>query len=248
MEKCKVSVLILAKNEEQNIAECLKSVDFASDVLIIDDFSTDRTKEIAESMGARVIQRAMNGDWGGQQTFAIGEAKEAWIFFLDADERCMPKLAEEISQVIAKGENHGYWIKRINHFQRKIVKHGPLSPDWVCRVMPTAGSRVEGFVHPKIIHQFDDKKLQNPMLHYTYKSWEQYINKMNQYSTLAAEKNKAKGKKSNFILDVVLRPAFAFFKMYILKLGILDGEIGYELSKNYANYTMNKYIKLKYLK
>ena len=71
---------------------------------------------------------------------------------------------------------------------------------------------------------------------------------MNHYSTLAAKKNIENGKKSNFLIDIVLRPAFAFFKMYILKLGILDGQIGYMLSKNYANYTMNKYIKMKYFK
>ena len=242
-----VSVLILAKNEEKNIEECLNSVSFAQDILVIDDFSTDSTKILAEKLGARVIQRSMSGDWGGQQTFAIKQAKCDWIFFIDADERCTPELAEEIAATVALGEKAGFWIKRINHFKRKIVKHGPLSPDWVCRLMPTEGSYVEGFVHPKIIHQFADKKLHNVMLHYTYETWQQYIAKMNQYSSLAAEKNKQAGKHCHFLFDVIIRPAFAFFKMYILKLGILDGQLGYMLCKNYANYTMNKYIKLKYL-
>ncbi len=242
-----VSVLILAKNEEKNIEDCINSVKFASEIIIIDDFSTDKTKKIAENLGARVIQRAMNGDWGGQQTFAIQQAKYPWIFFIDADERCTEPLAEEIAATVNKNDKAGFWVKRINHFKRKIVKHGPLSPDWVCRLMPTEGSRVEGFVHPKIIHQFTDKRLKNVMLHYTYETWHQYIAKMNQYSTLAAEKNKLAGKHCNFVLDVIFRPAFAFFKMYILKLGCLDGQIGYMLCKNYANYTMNKYIKLKYL-
>ena len=124
-----------------------------------------------------------------------------------------------------------------------MVKHGPLSPDWVCRLMPTEGSYVEGFVHPKIVHQFEDKKLHRTMIHYTYETWEQYLRKMNQYSTLGAEKNVQKGKTTNFLLDIVLRPIFAFFKMYILKLGILDGKLGFILSVSYANYTMNKYIK-----
>ena len=85
------------------------------------------------------------------------------------------------------------------------------------------------------------------MLHYTYETWEQYLRKMNQYSTLAAEKNKKDGKRCNFLFDIIFRPAFAFFKMYILKLGILDGALGYVLCMNYANYTLNKYVKLKYL-
>lgn len=240
-----VSVLILAKNEEKNIKECIDSCTFANEVIVIDDGSTDKTIEIAEAAGARVIQHSMNGDWGGQQTFAIQQAKCEWIFFIDADERCTPELCEEIINILNKNEKYGYWVRRINHFKHKLVKHGPLSPDWVCRLMPTEGSYVTGFVHPKIVHQFEDRKLKKNMLHYTYETWEQYINKMNQYSTLAAKKNFEAGRKSNFVLDIILRPMFAFFKMYILKLGFLDGELGYMLCKNYANYTMNKYVKLK---
>ena len=82
-----ISALILAKNEERNIEACIKTLQFADDILVIDDFSTDRTKEIAERLGARVIQRGMNGDWGGQQTFAIQQAKCEWVLFVDADER-----------------------------------------------------------------------------------------------------------------------------------------------------------------
>lgn len=242
-----ISVLILAKNEEKNIGDCITSCSFADEILVIDDGSKDKTQEIAEGLGARVIHRSMNGDWGGQQTFAIQQAKYPWIFFIDADERCTPELCKEIREKVNGGEKYGYWVRRINHFKHKIVKHGPLSPDWVCRLMPKEGSYVEGFVHPKIVHQFEDKKLKSDMLHYTYETWEQYLNKMNHYSTLAAKKNKDAGKKSNFVLDIILRPAFAFFKMYILKLGFLDGQIGYMLSKNYANYTMNKYIKMKFL-
>lgn len=242
-----ISVLILVKNEENNIKECIESCTFADEVVVIDDGSTDKTEEIALSLGARVIHRSMNGDWGGQQTFAIQQAKYEWIFFIDADERCTPELCEEIKKVVAGGKKYGYWVKRINHFKHKMVKHGPLSPDWVCRLMPTEGSYVEGFVHPKIVHQFEDKKLQKTMIHYTYETWDQYLRKMNQYSTLAAEKNKKEGKKCNFLFDIIFRPAFAFFKMYILKLGFLDGQLGYMLCRNYANYTMNKYIKLKAL-
>lgn len=242
-----ISVLILAKNEEHNIRECIQSCSFAQEVIVIDDFSTDPTVSIAEGLGAKVIQRSMNGDWGGQQTFAIEQASCEWIFFIDADERCTPELCTEIAQVVAQGTPYGYWVKRINHFQHNMVKHGPLSPDWVCRLMPKQGSYVEGFVHPKIVHQHEDKKLTHTMLHYTYQTWEQYLRKMNQYSTLAAEKNFQEGKRCNVVFDIVLRPMFAFFKMYVLKKGFLDGAIGYMLSKNYANYTMNKYVKLKYL-
>jgi len=153
----------------------------------------------------------------------------------------------KIVQAVADGTQYGYWVKRINHFQHKLVRYGPLSPDWVCRLMPKGGSRVEGFVHPKIIHGCRDKKLKAPMLHYTYETWEQYLDKMNRYSTLSAEKYRNEGKRIHTFADIWLRPWFAFFKMYFLKLGFLDGALGYILAKNYANYTMNKYVKLKYL-
>ena len=92
----KITTLILAKNEERNIVDCIKTVQFTDEILVIDDFSTDCTKSLAESMGARVIQHAMNGDWGGQQTFAIQNAKCEWVLFLDADERISESLAKEI--------------------------------------------------------------------------------------------------------------------------------------------------------
>ncbi|MCF7528774.1 glycosyltransferase family 2 protein [Neisseria lisongii] len=242
-----ISLLILTKNEEKNIRDCIESCTFADEIIVIDDNSDDTTPQIAESLGAKVITRSMSGDWGGQQTFAIEQAKSDWIFFIDADERCTPELCAEIKTVVGQGKPFGYWVKRINHFQRKLVRRGPLSPDWVCRLMPRTGSRVEGFVHPQIIHQHKNKKLKNPMLHYTYETWDQYLRKMNQYSTLAAEKYRKENKSSRPFMDIFLRPMFAFIKMYFFKLGFLDGMLGYILCKNYANYTMNKYVKLKYL-
>ncbi|MDO4879080.1 MAG: glycosyltransferase family 2 protein [Neisseria sp.] len=242
-----ISVLILAKNEAKNIRECIASCTFAAEVVVIDDFSSDRTAQIAAECGARVVQRAMKGDWGGQQTFAISQAACPWIFFIDADERCTPQLCAEIQNAAQGPADCGYWVKRINHFQQRIVRHGPLSPDWVCRLMPREGSRVEGLVHPKIIHGRKDKKLRAPMLHYTYATWEQYLDKMNKYSTLSAEKYLHQGRRARTLPDIVLRPLFAFIKMYFLKLGFLDGILGYILAKNYAAYTMNKYVKLKYL-
>lgn len=243
----KVSVLILAKNEQNNIGDCIKSCSFADEIVIIDDFSEDGTRDIAESLGARVVQRSLNGNWGEQRTFAVQQAQHEWIFFLDSDERCTPELAAEIRRVVDKNEKYGYWIRRINHFRRQVVRYGPLSPDWVCRLMPATGCRSEGRVHEKIIHAHQDKKLEHPMLHYTYETWDQYLRKMNQYSTLSAERYFSEGRGVSFIGDIILKPAFAFLKMYILKKGFLDGMLGYVFCKNYANYTMNKYVKLKYL-
>ena len=210
----KVSVLILARNEENNIKDCIESCNFADEVIVIDDNSTDKTKEIAEQLGARVINRSMNGDWGGQQTFAIQQAKYEWIFFIDADERCTPELGKEIRETIKKNEHYAYWIKRKNKFHHNKATHGTLRPG---------------------------------MYHHTYETWEQHINKINKYTTLAAEKYKEEGKTINFFIDVVLRPLWAFFKVYIINLGFLDGKIGWVFAVAHYYYTTMKYAKLYYL-
>ena len=243
----KVSVLILAKNEKDNIKDCIQSCTFAQEIIVIDDYSTDNTKAIAESMGARVIQRSMNGDWGAQQTFAIEQATFPWIFFIDADERCTEKLVEEIEKIVAKNEQIAYWVQRKNEFHFNKARHGVLRPDYVCRLMPKKGSYVEGLVHPTIITPYKTKRMEGYLLHYTYDNWQQYFNKFNNYTTLAAEKYKKEGKSCNFFKDIMLRPLWAFIKMYFVQGGFLDGKMGWVLSVNHYFYTMNKYVKLYYL-
>ncbi len=243
----KISALILAKDEERNIADCIKTVLFCDEVLVIDDFSTDKTKEIAESLGARVMQRSMAGDWGGQQTFAIQNAKYEWVLFVDADERISEPLAEEIKAVVNNGEQNAYWIRRANKFHFNEATHGILRPDYVNRLFPAKNSYVEGYVHPEIKAPYPNKKLKHVMYHYTYDNWDQYFGKFNNYTRLAAEKYKKNGKSCSFFRDIVLRPLWAFFKIYILNLGFLDGKLGFIFSVNHYFYTMTKYVRLYYL-
>lgn len=242
-----VSVLIVARNEEHNIKECILSCGFAKEIIVIDDNSTDGTVELAEQLGAKVFTRAMNGDWGAQQTFAIQQATNPWIFLIDADERCTPELEKEISEAVTVNKSFAFWIKRKNKFHNNTAEHGTLRPDYVCRLMPTEGTYVDGYVHQKIMTPYPNQKLKAHMVHYTYDSWAQYLNKLNNYTTLSAEKYKKEGKKCNFGKDILFRPAWAFFKMYFLGLGFLDGKIGWILAANHYFYTMNKYVKLYYL-
>ncbi|MDR0408298.1 MAG: glycosyltransferase family 2 protein [Campylobacteraceae bacterium] len=242
-----VSVLILAKNEEHNIEGCIRSCDFADEIVIIDDFSSDKTADIAQSLGAKVVQHAMNGNWGAQQNFALKQAKHDWILFLDADERITKELASEIETVVAKNEKNAYFIKRENRFQFNKATHGVLRSDFVCRLMPRVDVCVEGFVHPAIITPYPNKKMKNFMLHYSYDNWQQYFNKMNNYTTLASQKYMTQGKKCHFFSDIILRPLWAFIKVYFIQGGFLDGKMGWILSVNHYFYTMNKYVKLYYL-
>lgn len=242
-----LSVIIVARNEQHNIADCIKSCQFATEVIVIDDYSTDDTVQIATELGAKVIQRSLNGDWGGQQTFAINQATKEWIFLIDADERVSPELATQIIQSIEKNEKNAYWIQRQNKFHFNKATHGILRPDFVCRLMPKEGTYVEGYVHQQIITPYPHKKLTGYLYHYTYDNWEQYFNKFNKYTTLSAEKYKKNHKKCSFLKDIVLRPFWAFIKVYFIQGGFLDGKMGWILSVNHYFYTMNKYVKLYYL-
>ena len=240
------SVAIVAKNEEARLRACMEScASFATEYVVIDDFSTDATREIAESFpNTRVIQRALNSDFGGQQTFGIEQCTEEWVYMIDADEVCTPELAAEIKAAIAHPPEKAYWMRRLNHFGQTPVRHGPLAPDWVLRLVPQKGSSVRGKVHPKNHVAVPTDRLKGFMKHYTYRNWEHYEKKMNFYSTIGAQRYFDEKKRSSPVFDVVVRPFVAFFKMYVLKRGFLDGRLGWMLCHQYANYTMAKYIKL----
>lgn len=241
--KIPLSVLIIAKNEEKKIVDCITSCSFAGDILVIDDESDDSTAELAKQNGARVIRKKMDKGFGEQVQFAIDNPKYSWCFVIDADERCSDELGCEIRQLVAKNELNAYWIRRRNFFGDREMKYGAMRPDYVLRIFPKEKTTCTGEVHQTINSDYPHQKLQHYIIHLTYQTWEQYSRKMNQYSTLAADKNISQGKKIFFFRDIVLRPIWAFLKVYIFNLGFLDGKLGYITSINHAHYTMMKYVK-----
>lgn len=242
-----VTAIILARNEEQHIEECIKSIQCADEILVIDDGSTDRTVEIAEALGAKVIHHALNGDWSQQRRFGISQASCDWILFIDSDERVSLELNDEIRQAVQCREKKAYWLSRHNIFHYNSATHGSMRPDKVLRLMPTEGASVEGFVHETFISPFPQATLKGKLFHYTYDNWTQYFNKFNKYTSAAAEKYHEQGKQCSFWKDIILRPHWAFFKIYILQKGFLDGKIGFILSLYHYMYTVTKYVKLYYL-
>ena len=245
----KISVLILAKNEEKFIAACIDSVkNFADEVIVIDDFRTDKTVEICKNHGAKVIQRELAGDWGSQKNFAIEQAKFDWIFFIDADERVSPQLAEEIKKILAEDNKKIAWrCSRLSYFWGQPLRHGGWFPDYVTRLLPREGTAVKGVVHEEICHSYEEKNFDREkyLVHYPYRNWEHHLAKMNTYTTLMAKKMHEAGKTAN-ILDIIIHPAWAAFRMYVLRGGFLDGVVGFILSGFHYFYTMEKYVKLYY--
>ena len=166
----KLSVVILAKNEEKFIGACIKSVkNFSDEIIVVDDFSTDDTAEICENLGAKVFRRALNGNWAEQKNFAIEQANFGWIFLIDADERVTPELAEEIKKILSADDKNFAWrCARLSYFWGKPLKHGGWFPDYVTRLLPKAGTYVEGVVHEKICHNLTEKDFESKkyLVHY----------------------------------------------------------------------------------
>lgn len=243
-----VSVLILTRNEEKHIRDCIEScLPVADEVIVIDDGSTDQTVAIAETLGAKVVQHALAQDWAQQRMFAISQASCEWILFVDADERVSSDLAQEIRNVIRADIKKSFTIQRENVFHYNRATHGVLRPDRVLRLMPRDGVTVTGAVHETIASIYPSEPLQFSMYHYTYDTWEQYFNKFNSYTTVAAETYRTDSKPVSFVKDILIRPLWAFIKMYVLQGGFLDGKMGWVLSVNHYFYTMMKYVKLYHL-
>lgn len=239
-----VTVVILTKNEEENIVEVIKNAQkLTNNVLIVDSGSVDRTIELAEKNSAVVIYRDWDNDFAAQRNFALKYVKTEWVMYLDADERMSADLISNVKKVINK-DLVLYKMERRNNAFGRSFKYGVLGPDSVIRLFPKDKGYWKGKVHERVICELPLKKLCGYIDHYTYNDFDEYLEKMNIYSTIGAVKNFESGKKAKCIKDFVLRPILAFFKMYILKKGFLEGFIGFVLCVNYANYTLNKYVKL----
>ena len=247
--KLPVSIVLLARNEEINIRDCLNTCSFAQEIIVIDDGSSDQTVKIATELGAKVFFRSMDGDWGAQQTYGIEQATQPWLFLLDADERVTRLLRDSI-RTIVEGDDRtrSYMVQRENHFVSGTATHGALRPDWVLRLMPREGASVVGKVHPAIQTPCPSHKMQGRLIQFPYRNWTSYYRKLDQYSRLAADKYLDEDRNCYFFRDVVLRPIWAFFKVYFINRGFLDGKLGFIFSVNHYFYTMAKYVRYYYLK
>jgi len=241
-------VAIITKDEERNIRDCLKSVKWADEVVVVDNGSTDDTLKICREYGAQVYAEEWKG-YSGQKNSAIGKARNEWVLSLDADERVTPDLREEIAGALDGNPSvDGYFIARKNFFLGRWIKHCGWYPDFNLRLFRKSRGRfAERTVHEKVEVRGRTANLRNPLMHETYRSFSEFFQRMDRYSTLAAREMHQEGRRYRFY-DVFFRPPFTFLQMYILRAGFLEGYSGFLLSSLYSFYTFAKYTKLKELK
>lgn len=240
-----LSVIITTYNEERNIEECLKTVLWANEVLVIDSFSTDQTREIAERQKATVlIHEYINP--AAQKNWAIDKAKNDWVLIVDADERLSDSLQQEVQQLLkTKPAFDGYSIPFVNYIWGKRIRYCGWQRDYHVRLFDRhRGEFKRGEVHEKVI--LSTKKvgtLRHPIIHYPYRDLKQYFEKFQRYTDWGALELYKQGRQAQ-LNHLFFHPLFRFFRMYILQLGFLDGVHGLVLCMLSSFYVFTKYAKL----
>jgi glycosyltransferase involved in cell wall biosynthesis len=244
--KITLAAIILTYNEEQNIKDCIESVQFANEIVVIDSGSCDETVTIAKNCGAQVVVNPMGSDgFAGQRNLALAATDADWLLYVDADERMTREAAVEIKQILVEHKPCAWKIKRMNIVFGQMMQHGEHGPDYVVRLFPRNSVNWVGIVHEHPEFKLPVQYMKAVMHHYTYTNWNRYFIKFNQYTTMMADKMQERGKKA-YLSDLIIRPWFAFFRFYILKLGFLDGKMGFVFAVFHGFYTFSKYVKLYY--
>ena len=250
--KNKLSVIIIAKNEEKNIGDCLDSLSWADEIVLIDDNSDDNTEKIIKSKNhknkIKVLKKKMDKGFGDQKNFALKQATNDWILSIDCDERVTRDLAAEIKIILSDADFDAYYIQRESYYCGYKIQFSGWRNDFVLRLFKKEKARFsDRLVHEKIIDDnLETTILKNKLIHRSFNTHEQVLKKINLYSTLSALEM-YKNKKTVSFLSILLKTFSSFIKTFILKLGFLDGRAGLMLAISNAEGVYYKYLKLFYL-
>lgn len=230
MRNINLSAVVLTKNNEKYLANCLKSLSFADELIAVDDGSTDKTKDIAKSFGAIVFSRKLNGDFASQRNFGLNKAQGQWVLFVDSDEILTPDLKTEIIETIRGSSGYdGFYLKRLDNIWGKTLKHGETGNAKFLRL----AKKGKGYWHRKVHETWQvlglSKTLKFPILHFPHQSLHEFIDDINMMSDIDVEAKKEEKKRSN-ILKIIFWPKGKFILNWKFKLGFLDGTEGFVMA------------------
>jgi glycosyltransferase involved in cell wall biosynthesis len=228
MPNMSISAVVLTKNEEKNIEDCLKTLSFCDEIIVVDDNSVDLTPNIAKKISAKVFSRDMNMNYAEQSNFGMEKAANEWVLFIDADERVTEQLKNEILTSI---KNFGkeilvFKFKRVDYMWGKWLRHGEIGTFLSPRLVKKGPGKWKRRVHPYYSYMGLTKVLNNPILHYPHPTLESFIASVNRWSTWHAIANYEEKKRSN-LFKIVFFPIAHFIKNYIFRFGFLDGMRGF---------------------
>lgn len=237
-----LTVVIPTLNEASQIADCVRGVAWADEVIVADGGSSDRTPDVAQSAGATVLQ----GPWAtiaAQRNGAIAAAKHEWILAVDADERVGTELAREIAAVITDPAHEAYAVRRRNVYLGRTISHAGWGSDWVVRVFKRGRRFAERRVHEHLERSTDVGRLGAPLDHVPYRDLSHHLAKLDRYAAWGARDLADRGRRAR-LTDLLLRPPVRFLRMYLLQLGVLDGWHGVVLCGMGAVSVFMKYARL----
>ena len=240
----KLSICIICKNEENKIAQCLKSVSWADEIIIVDSGSTDKTLEIARRFTDKIYTEVDWQGFGVQRRRAEEYANNNWVFAIDCDEIVSEKLKIEIIDKVNNAQDDDvFCVNRLTNFCGEFIYHSGWYPDIVARIYNKEKYRYNSALVQESLECNKVKKthLKGELFHYQYDDLYQYINKRNRYASLSAEEKNRKGKKGS-LTKATLSAIFAFIRHYILRAGFLDGRLGFVIAIIQMQYTFNKYL------
>jgi len=244
-ERPRISACIITLDEEDRIDDCLASVDFCDEILVVDSHSKDRTRERAAARGARVIER----DWPGhvkQKEFAIRAATHEWVLCIDADERVTPELRAEILALRDAGfATHAGWnFPRKSFYLGRFIEHGIWYPDRQLRLFDRRRGKWGGHdPHDKVLLDGSLGRLRGDLLHYSYRSFDEHLRTIDKYTTIMARGMHERGVRARPI-DLITHGLARFVRSYFLRAGFLDGWRGLLVALLAAHYARLKYAKL----
>ncbi len=241
--KPRLSVAVITRNEARNIESCLRSIGFADEVVVVDHASSDGTPEIAARLGARVIAAPDWPGFGAQKNRAVEACGGDWILSLDADERVSEELRAEIEAVLAAPRFDVYEIPRRSTYCGRFIRHGGWWPDYCVRLFRLGSATFsDARVHERLLTDRPVGRLSQPIVHYSFRSMDDVLSKMNRYSSDSAAALAARGRVPGLATAIVHGLA-AFMRTYVFRLGFLDGRYGFLLAVSNAEGSYYRYVK-----